>query len=106
MKSRYEYLNNVAERRLLAIVRGVTGALVAVALLASAATVQPIQPAPSMAVEFAASASSVDFEAAPYDGPEADEPLGAAAAPTPQEDFGGFDQLHPHAYLGQPGVLG
>jgi hypothetical protein len=108
MKSRYEYLNNAAERRSLAIVRGVAGALVAVALLASAVTVQPIQPAPSVAVEFAASASAVDIEAALYDGPEAGEPLAAArAAARPSSDeFGGFDQLYPHAYMGEPGVLG
>lgn len=105
MKSRYEHLNNPAERRSLAIVRGVAGAAVAVALLASAVTVRPIQPAPSVAVEFAATASAVGFDAALYDGPEADETPAAAAVRAPHDEFGGFDQLYPHAYLGQPGVM-
>jgi hypothetical protein len=105
MKSRYAYLNSPAERRSLALVRGVAGATVAVALLASAVTVRPIQPAPSVAVEFAAPASAVDFDAALYDGPEADASP-AATVGKPLDEFGGFDQLHPHAYLGQPGLLG
>lgn len=106
MNSRYAYLKDPAERRSLAIVRGVAGALVAVALLASAVTVQPDRPAPSVAVEFAAAASAVGFDAALYDGPEADAAPAAAVVRKPMDEFGGFDQLHPHAYLGQPGVQG
>jgi len=108
MKSRYAYLNNPAERRLLAAVRGAAGAVVAVALLASALTVHRIEPVSSVAVEFAASASAVGFEASLYDGPEAGEPLAAAraAARASSDEYGGFDQLYPHAYMGEPGVLG
>lgn len=108
MKSRYEYLKSPAERRLLAFVRGAAAAVLAAVLLASAVSVQRVPPAASVAVEFAASASAVGLDAALYDGAEADAPHAPAQAGArkPHDEFGGFDQLYPHAYLGEPGVMG
>lgn len=108
MNSRYEYVKDPAERRLVVAVRGAAGAVLAVALLAAALPVHRGQPAATVAVEFAESASAVGLYAAPYDGTEAEElRVPAAVAPRRSNDeFGGFDQLYPHAYVGEPGVLG
>lgn len=99
MTSRYDHLQDPKDRRHVALFRSAASVTIVTALMFVAAIAPRGDVGDTVAVELLPATVEVRDSGT-------DVPSAPAARPAADDEFSNFDQLHPHAYMGQPGVQG